>query len=80
MFTNLATVCKQASAISEIVYQVDSEIRLRQEKTKHACKNCVYFSGSQYLICAVHPEGAGVNERIVNECLDWELIDRKRTT
>lgn len=77
MLANLATVCRQSAVVSQIAHQVDSEIRLRQEKTKHACKNCIYFSGSEYLICAVHPEGAGASERQVNECLDWELIRRE---
>lgn len=79
MLANLATVCRQSAVISQIAHQVDSEIRLIQEKTKHACKNCIYFSGSEYLMCAVHPEGAGLNERQVNECLDWELIRREES-
>jgi len=77
MLTNLATVCRQAVEVNQIVRQVDLEIWLRQEKTKHACINCIFFSGNDYLLCAVHPEGAGVNEWEINECLDWELINRE---
>lgn len=77
MLTNIATVCKQSALVSQIILQVDTEIRLRQEQTLHTCKNCVYFSGNEYLMCAVHPEGVGVEEWEVNNCIDWEFNNQE---
>lgn len=53
-----------------------------QKQVRHACVDCHYFSGSEYLWCAVHPLGVeslrDTDEEIApcyakNNCPDWKL-------
>lgn len=40
--------------------------------SRQACCNCRYFVGSQYLRCAVVPEGPGVGSAAINQCREFE--------
>lgn len=77
MLSNLAIICRQSVVVSQIIREVDIEIQLRQERTKHACTNCVFFNQNQYIRCAVHPEGPSVSECEINDCTDWDLVNRE---
>lgn len=75
--TNLVGVFSRVEQTHRILQQVDQEMRLqlwqRQERTKHACKNCTYFDDNDYLPCTLHPDLALHNANEMNNCRDWEL-------
>ena len=69
------------NSLTDIFSQIQQADQV-QKQVRHACVDCRYFSGNEYLWCAVHPLGVeslrDTDEEIApayapNNCPDWEL-------
>lgn len=66
----LRRLIKQTDQQLEEMQRTLSQTRLASG-TQQYCRQCRYYGGNRYIVCALHPEGWSTTED--TRCTDWEV-------